>query len=83
MTAALATVFTNLEPATPGSSVGTELEAFYSASAAATAAGNPVPNITGYVTVPVGVDLNALLGAGSTVDTLLQVAGIDLSSFTS
>jgi len=83
MTAALATVFSNLEPTTPGSSVGTELEAYYVASAAATASGDPVPNISGYVTVPVGVDLSALLGAGSTVDTLLQVAGIDLSSFTS
>lgn len=83
MTAALATVFSNLESTTPGSSVGTELEAFYVASAAATASGDPAPTISDYVTVPVGVDIGALLGAGTTVDTLLQVAGIDLSSFTS
>lgn len=84
MTAALATVFTSLDFVAPGSSsVGQALEAYYDDSATATAAGNPIPNISGYVTVPAGVDIGALLGAGSTVDTLLQVAGIDLSSFTS
>lgn len=78
MTAALATLFSNLEPSDPSSTVGTELEAFFNASAS-----DPTTAIADFVTVPGTVDFDALFGAGGTVDILLQVAGIDLSAFSS
>lgn len=76
MTAVFATVFNELDPVTPGASVGDAIQAFYDDYQL-----NPAVTIDAYVTIAPGTDFGTLLSAdGSTTAVLLNLVGLDIAA---